>query len=50
MLVVRNAPTTAISEVMSSSRISVSFMCRLRNTADTSFSYESGGAGHFTEK
>ena len=30
-LVVRKAPTTAISDVISSKRISVSFMCKLRN-------------------
>ena len=30
-LVVKNAPTTAIREVIRSKRISVSFICRLRN-------------------
>ena len=30
-LVVRNAPTTAIRDVISSRRISVSFICKLRN-------------------
>ena len=34
---VKNAPTTAISDVMSSSRISVSFMCRLRNKIPSPF-------------
>ena len=33
-LVVRNAPTTAIRDVMSSSMISVSFICRLRNISN----------------
>ena len=36
-LVVKNAPTTAIREVMSSSRISISFICRLRNKNDHLF-------------
>ena len=34
---VRKAPTTAISDVMSSSRISISFMCRLLNKGFTFF-------------
>ena len=34
---VKNAPTTAIRDVMSSSKISVSFMCRLRNKEPSPF-------------
>ena len=37
MLVIKNAPTTAISEVTSSSMIIMSFICRLRNIAGDSF-------------
>ena len=36
-LVIRNAPTTAMSEVMSSSMMSTNFMCSERNTAKPPF-------------
>jgi len=33
MLVIKNAPTTVISDVISRSMMRTSFMCRLRNMA-----------------
>ena len=38
MLVIMNAPTTVIRDVMSSSMMSTSFICRLRNTGTSPLS------------